>query len=135
MKEKAPSINKLIVHWIDGSDADHLVMMDLYKTKHYHWSLFIGHIVIEKLAKAVYVKYQEKHPPLIHDIRRILEKTEVTLTENQILACDTISRFNINARYDDYKQQFYNLCTKEFTLEWIEEINNLRKWIKNTLLS
>ncbi len=134
MKEKVPNINKLVIHWIDGSDADHQVMMDLFETKHYHWSLFIGHIVIEKLAKAVYIKNQGNYPPLIHDIRRILEKAEVTLTNNQILACDTISRFNINARYDDYKQQFYNLCTKEFTLEWIEEINTLRKWIKNTLL-
>jgi len=32
MKEKVPNINKLIAHWIDGSDADYRVMMDLYKT-------------------------------------------------------------------------------------------------------
>lgn len=135
MKEKVTDIDKLIKYWTDSSDNDYQVMKDLYKTKHYHWSLFIGHLVIEKLSKAVYLKKQKKYPPLIHDVRRILEKAEVTLTEEQIITCDTISRFNINARYDDYKQQFYQLCTKEFTAKWIDEINNTIKWIKNTLLN
>ena len=135
MNEKPPNINKIINHWADGSDKDYQVMLDLYSTKHFHWSLFMGHIVIEKLAKAVYVKETKKYPPLIHDIRRILEKAEIPLTENQIVICDTVSRFNINARYDDYKQQFYNLCTKEFTSKWIEEIKKLREWIKSTLLN
>ena len=90
-------------------------MQDMYKTKHYHWSLFLGHLVIEKLLKAVYIKHKKKFPPLIHDLRRILEKTEIILTDEQIIIFDTISRFNINARYDDYKQKLYKLCTKEFT--------------------
>jgi len=33
---------------------------------------------------------------------------------------DTITSFNINARYDDYKKEFYNLCTREYTELWIE---------------
>ncbi len=96
--------------------------------------MFIGHLVIEKLSKAVYVKKKEDYPPLIHDLRRLLEKAEINLTEKQVITFDTISRFNINARYDDYKQRFYKLCTEEFTSNWINEINTIREWIKNTLL-
>jgi hypothetical protein len=28
---------------------------------------------------------------------------------------DEITTFNINARYDNYKQDFHKLCTEEFT--------------------
>jgi hypothetical protein len=42
----------------------------------------------------------------------------------------TVTTFNINARYDDYKQAFYKACTKEFTEKWINEIEEFRKWIK-----
>jgi hypothetical protein len=43
---------------------------------------------------------------------------------------DSISRFNINAWYDDYKQSFYKLCNDEFTAEWIDKIKDCRLWIK-----
>ena len=42
--------------------------------------------------------------------------------------------FNINARYDDYKQEFYKKCTPEFTEQWIDNIGVLRLWIKEQLI-
>jgi len=47
---------------------------------------------------------------------------------------DTISTFNINARYDDYKLAFYKKCDLEYTKKWIKNIKIIRLWIKNTLL-
>jgi len=75
------NIERLYNFWITSSDNDYQTMIDLYQSKHYHWSLFIGHLVIEKLAKALFVKETKKHPPLIHDIRRILEKAGIHLSE------------------------------------------------------
>ncbi len=72
-------------------------------------------------------------PPLIHDLRRICEKADVKLDENQRIILDSISRFNIKARYDDYKQSFYDLCTDSFTNEWIEKIKECRLWIQTML--
>jgi HEPN domain-containing protein len=105
---------KLIDYWIESSDRDFQTMLDLFNTKNYHWALFIGHLVLEKLLKAFYVKEIEEFPPQIHDLRRLAEKTGLLLEEDLRLKMDTITRFNINARYDDYKSAFYNLCTKTF---------------------
>lgn len=93
----------------------------------------MGHLVLEKLLKALYTKKKEDYPPLIHDLRRICEKAEIELSEEKIIILDTITRFNINARYDDYRQSFYNLCTETFTTEWIDKIKNIRIWIKKML--
>ena len=82
---------------------------------------------------ALYVKQKGEYPPLIHDLRRICEKAGVELDMTQQITFDSISRFNINARYDDYKQSFYMLCTESFTTEWIEKIKNSRLWIKEML--
>ena len=35
--------------------------------------------------------------------------------------------------YDDYKREFNNLCTIEFTENWIEKIKLIRLWIKQKL--
>ncbi len=108
-------------------------MMDLYKTKNNNWALFMGHLVIEKLLKALYVKQKGEFPPMIHDLRRISEKADIDLEMTQQILLDSISRFNINARYDDYKQSFYLLCTDGFTKEWIDNIKSCRIWIKTML--
>jgi HEPN domain-containing protein len=125
--------NIIIESWINSSDNDLLTMNDMYKTKHYDWALFIGHLAIEKLLKALYLKTISEHPPLIHDLRRLAEKMNLSLTEDRKIQLDTISRFNIRVRYDDYKQSFYKLCTIEFTNEWISQINECRLWIKQML--
>lgn len=123
---------KLINHWIDSSDKD-FNTIDLYQTNNNNWALFMGHLVIEKLLKALYVHSKDEYPPLIHDLRRIIEKAEIELDSKMEIVLDSISRFNIKARYDDYKQSFYKLCTDEFTKEWIEKIKECRLWIKTML--
>lgn len=45
----------------------------------------------------------------------------------------TVTAFNINGRYDDYKMSFQQICTKEFTESWIEKIKEKRKWIKEQM--
>ena len=48
--------NTIIEAWINNSDKDFEAMMDMYESKHYDWALFIGHLTIEKLLKALYIK-------------------------------------------------------------------------------
>jgi len=91
----------IINHWIESSENDFKAMIDLYQTKNYNWALFMGHLVIEKLLKALYIKSKNEFPPLIHDLRRICEKANIELDYTQQVLLDSISRFNINARYDD----------------------------------
>jgi HEPN domain-containing protein len=129
------SFNKeqVVKYWIESADKDYKTMLDLLQTKNNSWALFIGHLVIEKLLKSLYINKKDEYPPLIHDLRRICEKAEIELDDTQKVILDTISRFNINARYDDYKQSFYLLCNDGFTVEWIEKIENCRLWIKTML--
>lgn len=65
--------------------------------------------------------------------KRHSEKPAVALNDKRRIILDSISRFNIKARYDDYKQSFYKLCTDDFTKEWIEKIKECRLWIKMKL--
>ena len=126
-------IEKLISYWIESSDQDFKTAIDLVTTGNYHWSLFIGHLVIEKLLKALYIKKIGQFPPMIHDLRRLCDKAGVLLNREQVITLDTISRFNVNARYDDYKQSFYLLCTESFSAEWLNNIKEIRQWIKQKL--
>jgi len=54
----------IIELWINSSDKDFETMNDMYKTKHYDWALFMGHLSIEKILKALYLKNTEENFPL-----------------------------------------------------------------------
>jgi len=125
---------EVIKFWLESSDKDFQAMDHLYVSGDYMWSLFIGHLVIEKLLKAYYIRTKDENYPMVHNLLRIAEKAGLDLNEEQQIFFSTVTGFNINARYDDYKQSFYQKCTREFTAIWIEKIKDQRTWIKNQLL-
>lgn len=130
MKENSFNGEDLIKYWVISSDDDFETMIAMYDSKKYNWSLFIGHLMIEKLLKALFVKVKSSYPPHIHNLLRLAEKCGIELTEDRVEQLVTITAFNINARYDDYKSSFKNQCTKEFTEFWLEKLKEIRKWIK-----
>jgi len=102
----------------------------MYDTRRYSWSMFVGHLMIEKLLKALFVKTTNENPPYIHNLLRLAEKCNLELNDDQRLFFATVTALNINARYDDYKLSFQKTCTPEFCAHWIEELKWYRLWIK-----
>lgn len=125
---------ELIKYWIETSDQDYNTMIHLFESKDYHWSLFMGHLVMEKLLKALYIKNIDNNIPKIHDLLRLAEKANLELTNEQQDEFDIITTFNISARYPDYKQAFFKKCTYEFTNSKIEEIKGLRVWLLSLII-
>lgn len=121
--------DEIAAYWIRASDVDFHAMESLFKNGHYMWSLFVGHLVIEKLLKAYLVKYGSSEIPYIHDLVKIAEKADILLTERQKDFLDEVTTFNIKARYPDYKNRFYGKATKEFTKRYIIKIKEFRQWL------
>jgi len=126
-------VDKVVRHWLETSDEDFQTMISLFDSKSYGWSLFLGHISIEKLLKAFYVVKNQKHAPFSHNLYRLAELNDLELNDEYADWLDKITSFNLNARYDDYKREFYSLCTVDFTKDWIEKIKIIRSWIKQML--
>ncbi len=95
--------------------------------------IFLGHISTEKLLKALYVKRFNKHAPFTHNLYRLGELIGLEMSDEYSDWLDEITSFNLNARYDDYKKEFYKLCTPDYTKSWIDKIIILRTWIKEML--
>ncbi len=62
MEDKIKDINSIVQHWRESSEMNYSTMRNLIKTNEHSWALFMGHLVIEKLIKALYVKKLQQHP-------------------------------------------------------------------------
>jgi hypothetical protein len=66
-------------------------------------------------------------------LRRLAKISDLEIDNEKMKWLDAITTFNLNARYDDYKQEFYKKCTKEYTAVWINNIKSMHLWIKKKL--
>ncbi|TCO07415.1 HEPN domain-containing protein [Natronoflexus pectinivorans] len=132
-KQSDIDITKIVNHWVETSENDFRTSVTLYESKSYSWALFLGHISLEKLLKAVFVKKFGKHAPFTHNLYRLAELIEVEISEEYSDWLDEVTSFNLNARYDDYRKEFHSICTRDYTERWINNIIILRKWIKGML--
>jgi len=122
--------DKLVNYWVDSSDEDFETMIAMFDSKRYSWSMFVGHLMMEKLLKALFVKINNEFPPFIHNLLRLAEKCNLDLNEENSIFFATVTAFNINARYDDYKMSFQKTCTLEYAAKWIEQFKTKRQWIR-----
>jgi len=133
MSEKLINKQKIIDSWLIGSDDDYDTMIIMYETKRYNWSLFLGHLMLEKLLKAYFVRFNESYPPFTHNLLKLANDCSINITDELKVKLTTITAFNINARYDDYKRNFYKKCTYSYTTELIAYIKEIREWIKKQM--
>ena len=121
---------------MQSSDDDFVAMTRSFKIKNYNWALFIGHLVLEKLFKAIYVEKnpQNPHPPFTHNLIVLSEYCDIETTPEMDEKLGEINSFNISARYEDEHRKFFRQCTKEYTEEQIEIIKEIREWLKEKLM-
>ena len=119
---------KVIQYWRESAQRDLGAARDLIKLKHYNWALFVYHLAIEKLLKGQLVKSDKEIPP-IHKLVRLAELSGLKITGEDRDNLLVITDFNLEARYDDYKENFYRKATKEFTQKWSDICERIYLWI------
>ena len=88
----------------------------------------------KETLKAIFVDNNEnKVPPKTHNFVKLAEVSSLVLTDEQKVFLGEVDDFNLETRYPDYKLEFYNSCTKEFTDKYLTKIKEYSKWLKSQL--
>lgn len=121
--------DELVAHWRESAEDNYRSMLNMFNNGEYVWSLFVGHLCIEKLLKACYVQTVDITVPRIHDLYKLADRCRLEMTEEQKDALQYVNLFNIEARYEEYKREFHRKCTKTFAAKSIATIEELRSWL------
>lgn len=120
--------------WVETADRDFVVLETLYKNKKYMQSLFFGQLALEKLFKALYIKLNDSAPPFVHDLAYLAGKCNLDVDKILVADLKEISGFNINARYDDYKNNFYKKADAGYTKKYLQRIKEVEVCLKKEIL-
>jgi HEPN domain-containing protein len=120
--------------WIDQVEDDWTAVDTLFKGRNYLQSLFFVHLVIEKLCKSLWIKFnRENVPPRTHNLIHLLTLTPIKLTDEISEFMLSLNRFQLEGRYPDYLTKLHNICNEQFTVTMLDTTNKLRLWLLEKL--
>jgi HEPN domain-containing protein len=70
-----------IQYWINIAEQDIPVAQSLFDNGHYMYCLYLGHLILEKILKAHYVKDNKKTPPKTHNLVYLADRINVKFSE------------------------------------------------------
>jgi len=125
-----------IQYWINLSNNDLNVAHTLLKGKHYLYTGFMCHQVIEKIFKAYYTKLKAGTPPYTHDLRYIAIAADFwkdlsDVQQSQVIA---LLPLQIEARYPEYKNRIAQSLTEAKCEQLIEQVKLLQQWTIEQIL-
>ncbi|MDY6825126.1 MAG: HEPN domain-containing protein [Thermodesulfobacteriota bacterium] len=80
-----------IRYWRESARHDLEVAVDIFNAGKYDWCLFVGHLALEKIIKAVYVDRNDNMiPPKSHNLVRLAELSDIEMEDEKKLSLDKI---------------------------------------------
>ena len=121
--------------WLDIVAEDLSVAEDLYKTGHWLYVGFMCHQVIEKTLKAYWCVCRDDDPPYLHDHKKIAQGCGLytKMSEEQLKFIDLIKPMNIEARYQEIKDEVARTLNREKTAEILGQTKQIYTWILEKL--
>lgn len=103
---------KLIDYWRDLSYYDIKTAGFMFTTKRYPYSLFMCHLSIEKVLKAIIIKITEKQAPHSHNLVDLAKQTKIDFPDSHKDLLADLTEFNLEARYPEWQKEFYKKLLK-----------------------
>ena len=117
---------EIVKHWLRGSKKNIETADDFFGVCHYDWCLFLCQLSLEKALKARIVK-SGNEIPFSHDLVKLAEIAGFGIGPDEEKELNEITSYNLDTRYDDYKESFYKKATKEYAKEWLNMCKSYRK--------
>ena len=120
---------QVITYWYESAARNRIAAEDNFKLGHHDWCLFLWQLTLEKVLKGIITK-KGITPPPTHNLKKLLIISGIRAEKFHDLL-DEISSFNLEARYDDYKQSFYQKADVKFTQKWKNHCEEIYQWLLN----
>ena len=127
-------INEIEKYWLVSSDDEMETSIVLFKNKKYSQSMFFLHLAVEKMLKALFVNKNNCEAPFGHNLQTLAQKIPgIPFEKEHFETFAKITTFNIAGRYDDYKRNFYKICTGDFAADYLRIGQELIRWLKSQM--
>ncbi len=125
---------KQIEYWKKAALLDLQSAIDIFESgKNFHFCLFLCHLSVEKMMKALVVKSTNDFPPTTHNLLRLAELSKLNCDDMTLTILEELSQYQLSTRYPDELFSLHKLATKEFTMAKLEKVKEVFEWLTSNL--
>jgi len=123
-------MNKAVENWVKSSEYDIRTAKVMEEGGRHIYVVFMCHLAVEKLLKAVVIKKTRKIPPKTHDLYYLIKLAglEIPLAYQKIIS--HLSQVSIPTRYPEDIVKISRQYNKTVALKYLKEAQGLLKWLK-----
>jgi HEPN domain-containing protein len=119
-------IGKHVARWREGAEEDIAAARDMVERGHIRHGLFFAHLAAEKALKARVVLARNETPPKIHNLLRLAELANLTVSPEQSDLFSEVNEFQLEGRYPE---SFPPIPTSEVALDYVRRIEKELSWL------
>ena len=122
-------------YWLDLCDEDLITAKWLQKGERWLYMAYLCNQIAEKALKAIVASVTNEVPSKTHDLFKLSKQGNISgqLTERHRAFLNNIARYQIEARYPEYKSQASALLDAEKCKQMLQETEDFLCWIKQKL--
>ncbi|WP_333655554.1 HEPN domain-containing protein [Dissulfurispira sp.] len=122
--------NDSIANWIKSSNYDIKTAEHMFATGRYVYVLFMCHLAVEKLLKALYEATYEKVPPKTHNLIYLSNAVKLEIPENLLQTIESLNDLGVVTRYPEDINALVKAFKKDRSAEYLKKTKELLRWLK-----
>lgn len=113
--------------WIEQAEYDIETAEAMLRTRRYVYVVFMCHLTLEKMLKAIFTEVTEEYPPRIHNLEKIAQSANVSFPGELQGFIHDLSDMSIPTRYDEevrdigYAQARRTLAHTRKAFKWLRQ--------------
>ena len=119
-------VKKQIHYWLNSSQEDWDVALELIDSRHLRHGLFFAHLAIEKTLKALVCQETKTFPPKSHNLLILATKANLVLSDEQKRFIARFDRYQLEGRYPDTLVSVPDL---EIISQELDSAKEFLKWL------
>lgn len=119
-----------ITNWIKSSAYDFKTAEHMFRTGRYIYVLFMCHLSLGKLLKAIYEAVLNKVPPKTHNLIFLSNAVNLELPESHLKTLESLNDLSIVTRYPEDFDALVKAFNKKRVEDYLARTKELLKWLK-----
>jgi HEPN domain-containing protein len=117
-------------NYLISSEYDFTTARHMLKTGRHVYVVFMCHIAIEKLLKAIVAEKTDKLPPKTHNLIYLIKLADLTIPQDLFDFIAKINNASVVTRYPEDFNLLLESYTENVAKEYIENTEKVLKWLR-----